>query len=127
MVARYFQLRMVKNGPWVPAMIVRRCRCTVNGGDDQAEHDWQASCDRFPPETGIIHDGKDDLGRVDHIRTYGHPISKERYDLMAARAAYDRTHHPASIGANPYTSITPEARHRALMTAPLPFSNRSPT
>lgn len=125
MNAEFFQLRMGKNCPQVPAMIARLCQCTVNGGDAQAEHPWRDTCDRFPDPTGIIHDGKDDPGRAEHIRTYGHPITKAKYDEMVAKLTWDRLYAPNSIGANPYQPITDQQRHKALLTAPLPFSSRS--
>ena len=50
----FFKVRLVARGPWVPASITRPCHCTVNGGDDGAEHAWAEDCDRHPPLVGEI-------------------------------------------------------------------------
>ncbi len=44
----YYKIRMVKNGPWVPARVYYSCACTINGGDDNKPHVYKETCDRCP-------------------------------------------------------------------------------
>lgn len=44
----YFKMRMVAKGPFVGMKVCRTCNCTVNGGDESTQHEWQKSCDRHP-------------------------------------------------------------------------------
>jgi len=94
----YFTLRLVKGGPFVPARIHRTCHCTVNGGDDNAAHDWRESCDRYPFLAGEI-DGKP--ANVDRIWTSGQPISRDIYDYLIDLGEWARTYDPEAPEARP--------------------------
>lgn len=48
----------------VPARIHRPCHCSINGGEDNKQHDWLDTCDRFPAmvveiEGRVMEDGHD--------------------------------------------------------------------
>lgn len=98
----FFQLRLVKLGPFVPARIARTCVCTVNGGDAQAEHDWRPTCDRFPPLEATINGEPADLYRV---WLGGRAITKAEFDFLTADTAHARQFRPDSPRANPRTPI----------------------
>jgi len=91
----YFQMRLVKGGPFVAARIHRPCQCTVNG---PAEHDWKNTCDRHRPLCATI-DGKPaDIWRV---WTYGKEIDRADYEYLAGVADWSRTYAPEMPEANP--------------------------
>ena len=79
----YFKMRLVRGGPWVPARIRRVCQCTVNGGDEERDHDWQESCDRNPPLSADINGEEADvelatrvLDQVKRVGEVGRTVGK---------------------------------------------------
>lgn len=91
----FFQIRLVKGGPFVPARIYRPCACTING---PAEHDWQDTCDRYSPLAAEI-DGKP--GGLWRLWTYGKIISRNDYQYMTDLREWSLTCDPLSPQANP--------------------------
>lgn len=96
----YYTRTLVPGGPRVPARIWRPCHCTVNGGDDNRQHDWSETCDRFPPLACDV-DGR----AVDPAEAWTwlakNPISRREYEFMAADAEWCRRHAPGDPKANP--------------------------
>ena len=96
----YFRMRLVRHGPFVACRIWRCCSCTVNGGDENEQHDWRATCDRFPPLTATVN-GEDQPGMVRRVWTYGRAVDAATYRLMVDRANWDKQYAPAAPAANP--------------------------
>ena len=98
----YFRTRLVKGGVWVPAVIRRICVCTVNGGGDQVEHDWNEECDRYPRLEAEV-----DLkpAAVDRVWMSGEPITKAQYDYLVTSTAWDRENDINSPAATPRKAI----------------------
>ena len=100
----YFRMRLVRRGPFVACRIWRCCSCTVNGGDENEQHDWQETCDRIPPLTATV-DGKDRPGQLDKVWLYGKPIEPATYRLMLDQANWDTQYDPSAAAANPYEPV----------------------
>lgn len=100
----FYRARLVKNGPWVPARIWRECHCTVNGGDDNAAHDWRDTCDRYPPLVAEV-DGQLRNVVIVWPSLIGNAISKADFDFMTADAEWCRQNAPSEPIANPRQSV----------------------
>jgi len=79
---KYYKIRMVKNGPWVPARVYYSCACTVNGGDDNRVHAYDPTCDRNPVLACEI--GGRDVAYTFFASRQGfyESINKEMFDYM---------------------------------------------
>lgn len=100
----FFLTRLVKGGPLMPARIWRPCVCTVNGGEDGAEHDWQPTCDRNPPLAAEVNGQPHDVDRVWMSRDV---ITEAEYRYLMDTAAWDRANDPTAPMANPAQPINP--------------------
>ena len=100
----FFRFRMTRGGPYVGARIMRTCCCTVNGGEDNAPHEWDETCDRFAPLTCFA-DGVERPGAMSRVWLYGEPIERAEYDFMVADASWTRDHAPDDAKANPTEAI----------------------
>lgn len=109
----YFRMRLVRRGPFVACRIWRCCSCTVNGGDENEQHDWQATCDRFPQLTATVN-GEDRSEKLSKVWTYGKPIKRSEYDFMVADAAWLRQHDPEDAKATPTAPVD-------IKNQPIPF------
>jgi len=111
----FFRLRLVAGGVYVPCRLFRPCRCTVTGGDTQAEHPWTAACDRHPPlmaEIGAAPPSAD-LGDVERVWT-AEPVAETEWRRLHLVAAWAREHAPDAPEAAP-------ARPVDRLTARIPF------
>lgn len=100
----YFKLRLVHKGPFVACKIGRICACTVNGGDDNADHEWEESCDRYPQISALINGVSHDLERAirgGQLQT----IKKADYDYLLDSAKWDAAHDQDSPLATPEQQI----------------------
>ena len=100
----YYKTRLVKGGPYVPARIFRTCCCTVNGGEENAEHPWRPSCDRFPPLRGEIN-GEERNPFDIWSRLAKHPITKADFHFMTDTRKWAEAHSPLMPEADPRRSI----------------------
>lgn len=100
----FFRVRLVRRGPWVSAAIRRICSCTINGGSDNARHEWRPDCDRFPPLSCEV-DGQERNDRLMSVWVFGRPISEKEFRYMRDAAAWDRTYAPDAPTANPLLPV----------------------
>lgn len=100
----YFKMRMVSKGPYVACKVGRMCVCTVNGGDENASHEWSESCDRFPPIASEINGESFPLERAIAGRQLG-TITKAEYEYLLDSAAWDAAHDENSPLAEPMQRI----------------------
>jgi len=96
----FYWTRLVKGGPRVAARVWRPCACTVNGGDDQAEHDWHQSCDRCPRLRCEV-DGKDRDPVLTWPSLAGRSIPESEYRYLRDTAEWERAYAPHSPAAQP--------------------------
>ena len=101
----YGRTRLVRGGPWVPAALLRRCCCTIGGGDENAEHDWTEACDRYPRLVAIV------AGEVKDPLDPGaawpwHPLSRAEHDYLVADMEWCRQWSPGSPLANPRRPVS---------------------
>ncbi|KKK97984.1 hypothetical protein LCGC14_2647310 [marine sediment metagenome] len=100
----YFKMKLVHKGPFVACKVGRRCVCTINGGDDNAAHEWDASCDRYPSLSAEINGVPHTLERA--IRGGQlQPIEKPEYEYLLNAAAWDAEHDQDSPLAAPGQQI----------------------
>ncbi len=96
------QIKVTKGGVWVPARIHRTCRCTPNGGDESAPHEWRDSCDRYPHLQGEV---EGQPAGVNYIWTTGQSIEEHEYRYLMADHVHARNHRPDSPQANPDRTV----------------------
>jgi len=96
------QVKLKKGGVYVAARIHRTCHCTVNGGDENAPHDWCDTCDRYPRLEAEIN-GKP--AGVDRVWTSGEEIEEAEYHYLMADREHARRHRPNSPQANPGQAV----------------------
>lgn len=108
----YYLTRLRSGGPLVPMRIYWHDGAPDETGDLTDDQGWRVEVN------GMATDERGFLWRVDRFWPARDAISKEKHDLMVAQYQWDKTYAPNSIGANPTKAITPEARHRAALTAP---------
>lgn len=109
----HYRIRLVRGGPFVPVKIMRACVCTVNGGDEQARHDWRETCDRSPVLVALVNGRDTDMDRV-WPWCARFPIAAQEYAYMMARKSWAEDYHPAAPEAQPKQKIN-------LMKTPIPF------
>lgn len=100
----YFKMRLVHKGPFVACKIGRMCVCTINGGDDNTAHEWNASCDRYPPISAEINGVSHTLERAirgGQLQT----IEKSEYEYLLDAAVWDAAHDQDSPLAAPGQQI----------------------
>lgn len=101
----FYWTRLVKGGPKVPARIWRPCCCTVNGGDEQVEHDWKDTCDRYPPMRCTVA-GFDRDPVEEWPSLAGRTIPESEFRYLTDCMEWDRQHAPTAPLANPRQSIS---------------------
>ncbi len=100
----FYWTRLVKDGPKVPARIWRPCRCTVNGGDEQAEHDWSETCDRYPRLRCMVGDrDRDPVLTWPSLAGRAIPLSEFRFLIAATK--WEQAYAPHLPLANPRAPI----------------------
>lgn len=100
----YYCTKLTKGGPKVPARIWRPCVCTVNGGDDQIEHEWSDTCDRHPPlRCTVAGYERDPLEAWPWLA--GHAITEGEFRYLTDAMDWDRQHDPAAPLTNPCKPI----------------------
>ena len=97
----HFKTRLVKNGPWVPALIYRPCPW-VSPEIDIGPDEWCWPMDRYPPLEALINDRP---VSIDQVWPYAQVINADEYDHMTADAAWQREHQPDGPKANPTVAV----------------------
>ena len=100
----FYWTRLVSGGPRVAARIWRPCSCTVNGGDDQNEHDWSEDCDRYPRLQCVIA-GKPRNPVYAWPGLAGRIIDKAEFDYLVSTAEWAGTYAPSAPEADPHKRI----------------------
>ncbi len=91
----FFKMRLVKNGPWVPALIYRPCPIELNPETFQAVdrvYHLEAAIDNMPVN-------------VDRIWLSGRRITAAEYLYLRADRAWVRQYRPDLPEANPMQSV----------------------
>jgi len=101
-VPGHFKIRLRRGGPYVAARISRECHCTVNGGNENAAHEWRSTCDRYPPMFAEA-DGR--YTDVERVWVYGTPIPEAEYRYLMANADWARAYAPHLPAARPNETI----------------------
>ena len=96
----HFKTRMVKRGPWVPAVIYRPCPM-VPPEFDISPDEWCWPMDRCPPLEAMINGAPADVMRV----WLSPAIDAAEYAHMTAVAAWDAEHQPDGPKANPTVAV----------------------
>ena len=100
----YFKMRLVHKGPFVACKIGRFCVCTINESDEGNSHEWDDSCDRYPPISAEINGVSHTLERAirgGQLQT----IKKDEYEYLLNAAAWDAAHDQDSPLAAPEQQI----------------------
>ena len=86
----FFKTKLVRNGPFVGARIFKTpCQCTVNGTDENLEHVWQETCDRFPrPELSAEVDGKPST--LYKVWGFSTEVEEKEFNYLRGIADWDR-------------------------------------
>ncbi len=97
----YYRVRMVRKGPWVPALIYLPCPCVPVEHDIHPD-EWLRPLDRSCFLAAEI-DGAD--AEVERVWIGGRPIPLTEWQYLTDSAAWDRENAPDSPAANPRHSI----------------------
>lgn len=100
----FYLVKMAKGGPDVAVRIARLCCCTINGGDDSAEHDWQADCDRHSPLCAWRHGEEVPVDWV-WPGAAKRRIDADEYAYRLAIKEHAEQHDPTAPEANPRKAI----------------------
>lgn len=97
----YFKMRLVRKGPFVPAIIYMPCPC-VPQGFAIAPCQWLEPTERSRFLIAEI-DGGD--AEVERVWIGGHPIDLPEWQYLTDAAAWDRDNAPYAPATNPRRSI----------------------
>lgn len=96
----FYWTRFVRGGPRIPARIWRPCWCTVNGGDDQAEHEWQPTCDRYPRLRCLVGE-RERNALLAWPSLIGRELPESEFRYLIAATRWEQTYAPHMPLANP--------------------------
>ena len=101
----YFKTKLVRNGPWLGARVFKTlCTCTINGGDESLEHDWNLLCDRYPnPTLSAELDGKP--AQFYRVWTTGTEIDETEFNYLTGISKWDRQNDAFSPYVTPHQPI----------------------
>ena len=99
--AGFYKTRLVKNGPYVPAVIYQSCP-VMPCNDDVATSEWFSPLERSRPLQALVDGQADD---VEKLWVFGEPIEQLEYDFMMKNAEWCRKYAPKDPIAQPYRSM----------------------
>lgn len=97
----HFKTRLVKRGPWVPALIYRPCPM-VPPEIDIGPEDWCQPMDRYSPLEAMINGTP---ASVDRVWLGGPVIDAAEYAYLIADATWEVEHQPDGPKANPTVAM----------------------
>jgi hypothetical protein len=107
----HYRLRLVKRGPWVPALLYVPCpMCPLGTPLDRPR--WLAAW--IDGRTLSWEPGRDIWSPVDRVFLFGEQIGRDDWELLVDQTAYDRKYRPHSPAATPRKRID-------WLHAPAPF------
>lgn len=91
----FYRVQRRSGAPWLPARIYRECCCTINGGEWQAPHAWEPTCDRFNPwQIRCEVDGHPESVVDWWVQLAKEPITEADYRFRVDDVAYKRANEP---------------------------------